>query len=66
MLGSYVIYHSCIEDSTFTFIDKDSNSQLLSDPKIKRFTFKSFNFLDSQTAIYVHAIVKVCSVSDSR
>ena len=63
---SYIIHLSCIKDSTFDFIDTDSNSQPLSDPKVKRFTFKSFSFLDSNTPIYIHAVVKVCSVSNSR
>lgn len=60
-----LVKEGCIKDSTFRYIDTDSNSQPLSDPKVKRFTFKSFNFLESTIAIYIHAVVKVCSVSNS-
>ncbi|XP_063676930.1 ZP domain-containing protein-like [Bolinopsis microptera] len=60
-----LVKEGCIVDSTFKFIETDSNLQPHSDPKSKRFIFKAFSFLDSQTPIYIHAVIKVCSFSDN-
>ena len=54
-----LVKEGCIVDSTLKFIETDS------DPKSKRFIFKAFSFLDSQTPIYIHAVIKVCSLSDN-
>ena len=58
-----LVREGCIEDSTFKFINTDSDSLPLS--KFKRFTFKAFSFLNHPSEVYIHAVVKVCRISDN-
>lgn len=60
--GSFVyslVENGCVVDSTFKYIETD-------DIKRRRFTLKAFHFMSSQSAVYVHAFVKICNKSNSR
>ena len=56
---------SCVKDSTLERITaEDGGTKEKLDDKKKRFQFQAFNFLRNQTAVYVHAKVKVCDKDD--
>ena len=57
---------SCVKDSTLKQITTDKASGQAVDPKHKRYAFQTFNFLHNQTAVFVHAVVRVCARDDDR
>ena len=60
------INYSCKKDTTLKQITTDKKSGQAVDSKHKRYAFETFNFLHNQTAVYVHAVVKVCQKDDRR
>ena len=55
----------CIEDSTTELVVENKDGTAL-DPKTKRLNFQAFNFLNSESAVYIHAVLKVCVKDDDR
>ena len=51
-------FFRCIVDSTFRFIDEDS------DKKTRKFTLKAFHFMNTKSVVYLHAFVRVCNSSN--
>ena len=60
------LHFSCPVDSTLALITTEKDSDEAIDPNTKRFSFQTFSFLKDQPAVYVHAIVRVCSKDDNR